>query len=71
MPQHISEINIPQPIDGTEINPPCGGSWLRHQDGSLSPADADTEASAAQALGLVADASLEAGQARLEPMQEE
>lgn len=71
MPQQATTLSIPPSPDGTEINPPCGGSWLRHQDGSLSPADADTEASAAQALGLVADANLEAGQARLEPMQEE
>lgn len=40
---------VPGP-DGqpAELSPPCGGRWLRHADGALSPADAST----AQAAGL-------------------
>lgn len=33
---------------GQEVNPPCGGSWLRQPDGSLVPADEAT----AQASGI-------------------
>lgn len=31
-----------------ELNPPCGGSWLRDADGGLTPADQET----AEAAGL-------------------
>ncbi|ACB34505.1 hypothetical protein Lcho_2239 [Leptothrix cholodnii SP-6] len=31
-----------------ELNPPCGGSWLRDADGGLTPGDAAT----AKAAGL-------------------
>lgn len=27
------------PAAGVEIDPPCGGSWIRNADGSLTPAD--------------------------------
>jgi len=33
-----------------EINPPCAGRWLRHVDGGLEPADADTAAAAGLAF---------------------
>ena len=35
-----------EPVKGADVNPPCGGSWLRDADGGLSPADADTAAAA-------------------------
>ena len=41
---------IPPQLDAEgktlELNPPCGGSWLRDADGGLSPADAATAAGA-------------------------
>jgi hypothetical protein len=35
-----------EPVDGVELNPPCGGHWLRDADGGLTPADAPTAAAA-------------------------
>ncbi|MCU0963536.1 MAG: hypothetical protein MUF08_00430 [Burkholderiaceae bacterium] len=34
------------PRRGVELNPPCGGRWLRDADGGLSPADQETAAAA-------------------------
>lgn len=34
------------PIEGADVNPPCGGHWLRDPDGGLTPADAETAAAA-------------------------
>lgn len=34
------------PIEGADVNPPCGGRWLRDPDGGLTPADAETAAAA-------------------------
>lgn len=28
--------------DGSELNPPSGGTWIRDADGGLSPKDRDT-----------------------------
>lgn len=35
-----------EPTPGVELNPPCGGRWLRDADGGLTPADAPTAAAA-------------------------
>lgn len=35
-----------EPIPGADVNPPCGGHWLRDTDGGLTPADAQTAAAA-------------------------
>ncbi len=34
--------------EGREVMPPCGGSWVREEDGGLRPADKET----AEAAGL-------------------
>lgn len=40
-------LTIPAAPEGApEVQPPCGGSWLRLADGGLQPADADTAARA-------------------------
>lgn len=77
MPQ---ALRIPPRLDDAgqplEIDPPCGGAWLRESDGALVPADEATAASATQALGLGAEeptpaALLALDQAHLNPTREE
>jgi hypothetical protein len=48
--------STPAPEAGKELNPPCGGSWIRNADGSLTPADEYT----AIASGLFEQAPVEA-----------
>lgn len=44
-----------------ETTPPCGGSWVRNPDGSLTPAD-DSTAAAAGLLDTQQDAPQDAPQ---------
>jgi hypothetical protein len=44
--------------DGELLPPPSGGSWLRHADGSLSPADECTARNAGLAWAAATNAPL-------------
>lgn len=37
---------IPPTEAAPQPRPPCGGSWIRDEDGGLTPGDADTAAAA-------------------------
>lgn len=50
-------LRIPPAEGGADLDPPCGGTWLRQPDGALVPADSVTEANAARVLGLADSAA--------------